>query len=283
MATNTSLKKEISNTGKKTPTPEQQLHHTLNVMGPEIQRALPKHMDADRIARIALTAVRTTPKLLQTDQKSFLAALMQASQLGLEPNTPLGHAYLIPYGAQTQFQLGYQGLLDLAYRTGEYQVIYAKEVFENDEFHYEFGLNPDLKHVPSSESEGEPVGYYAVYRLKNGGYNFEYWPRAKVLAHAKSTSKSFKNGPWQTNFDAMAKKTVIKSLLKYAPKSIEFAESLTHDEKVMSFDENKSIIDITPNEADMEEVPSIEEPSVDEPQKPSDTLEEGSEVQGSMI
>ncbi|MGV3084582.1 recombinase RecT [Enterococcus dispar] len=246
MATNDSVKNELTKPSKKKLTPEQQLNHTLTLMGPEIQRALPKHMNADRIARIALTAVRNTPKLLQTDQKSFLAALMQASQLGLEPNTPLGQAYLIPYGNQTQFQLGYQGLLDLAYRTGEYQVIYAKEVYINDEFEYEYGLNPDLKHVPAMEPDGDPVGYYAVYRLKNGGYSFEYWPKQKVLLHAKKFSKSFSNGPWKTNFDEMAKKTVIKSLLKYAPKSIEFAEAVSNDETIKTFDqESKEVIDVT--------------------------------------
>lgn len=238
MINTTDLQNEISAASKqiqqkqKTASPEQQLKHTLDLMMPEIQRALPKHMDADRIARIALTAVRNTPKLLETDSTSFLAALMQSSQLGLEPNTPLGQAYLIPYGKQTQFQIGYQGMLELAYRTHEYKVIYAKEVYANDEFSYELGLNPDLKHIPAQNPMGEPIGYYAVYNLINGGFMFEYWTKEKVELHASKFSKSRNNGPWKTNFDEMAKKTVLKSLLKYAPKSIEFSESISADETV---------------------------------------------------
>ncbi|CAM5244876.1 hypothetical protein LSPH24S_06379 [Lysinibacillus sphaericus] len=109
-------------------------------------------MDADRIARIALTAVRATPKLLECDQMSFLAALMQSAQLGVEPNTGLGQAYLIPYGKQVQFQLGYKGLIDLAVRSGQYKAIYAHEVYKEDEFSFAYGLHKDLVHVPSTNS-----------------------------------------------------------------------------------------------------------------------------------
>lgn len=161
-------------------------------MGPEIQRALPKHMDADRIARIALTAVRTTPKLLDCDQFSFLAALMQSAQLGLELNTGLGQAYLIPYGKQVQFLLGYKGLIDLAVRSGQYKAIYAHEVFQEDKFSYSYGLHKDLVHVPSQNPQGEPIGYYAVYHLKNGGYDFVYWTRERIEKHAHKFHKQFR-------------------------------------------------------------------------------------------
>ena len=94
---------------------------------------------------------------------------MQAAQLGVEPNTPIGQAYLIPYGNQVQFQLGYKGLIDLAYRSGEVQSIQAHEVHENDTFEYELGLNPKLKHVPAMKDRGPVILYYAVIKLKNGG------------------------------------------------------------------------------------------------------------------
>jgi len=216
---------------KKPPT----LVDYINGMKPEIQRALPAHLDADRIARIAITTLRTNKALQQCDPMSFVAALMQAAQLGLEPNTPLGHAYIIPYKGQATFQLGYQGILDLAYRTGEYQTIYAQKVYSNDAFDYEYGLDPYLKHKPASKPEGEPVFYYAVYKLKNGGTNFAVMSREQIDKHAQRFSQSFKSGggtPWQTDYDSMALKTVLKVAMKYAPKSAEFSKQLATDETV---------------------------------------------------
>lgn len=273
MATTQELTKQMSNKATKSNkelSPEQKLNHTLKLMGPEIQRALPKHMNADRIARLALTAVRNTPKLLETDQKSFLAALMQASQLGLEPNTPLGQAYLIPYGKETQFQIGYQGLLTLAYRTEEYETIYAQEVYENDEFSQELGTNPNLVHVPANDPQGDPVGYYAVFILKNGGKMFQYWSRSKMEKHAKKFSKSYSRGPWQTNFDEMAKKTVLKALLKYAPKSIEFGQAVGADETIKTelSDEMTGVRDIT-DEVNENNKADQDNSKIDEPQKES--------------
>lgn len=211
----------------------------INSMKPEIERALPKHIDADRIARIAITAIRTNKDLQSCEPMSFIAALMQASQLGLEPNTPLGEAYIIPYKDKgipsARFEVGYKGLLSLAHRTGEYQTIYAMEVYANDEFDYAYGLEPYLTHKPAEEPEGEPVRYYAVYHLKNGGREFRVWSRKKVEQHADKYSMAFKRGwtsPWKTDFDSMAKKTVLKDLLKYAPKSIEFSRALSMDETI---------------------------------------------------
>lgn len=254
MATNEKVKQQLaqqSNGGvQKQPSPEQTLNALLKRMGSEIQRALPKHMDADRIARIALTAVRTTPKLLECDQMSFMAAVMQSAQLGVEPNTGLGQAYLIPYGKQVQFQLSYKGLIDLATRSGQYKAIYAHEVYANDEFRFSYGLDKDLVHIPSQEPNGEPIGYYAVYHLKNGGYDFVYWTKERVDQHAQKFSQAVQKGwtsPWKTNYDAMAKKTVLKEVLKYAPKSIELQKTVEADSTIKTeINEDMSqVIDVT--------------------------------------
>jgi len=254
MATTKDVKNQLANKQnngvQQQVSPEQSLNAMLKRMGPQIQRALPKHMDADRIARIALTAVRTTPKLLACDQTSFLAAIMQAAQLGVEPNTGLGQAYLIPYGNQVQFQLGYKGLIDLAVRSGQYKSIYAHEVFANDELTFEYGLYKDLKHKPASIPDGEPIGYYAVYHLQNGGYDFVYWTRERIDQHAHKFSQAVQKGwtsPWKTNFDAMAKKTVLKEVLKYAPKSIELQKTVEADSTIkneLSADMS-DVIDVT--------------------------------------
>lgn len=229
------------------------LEDWLKKMKPQLARALPKHVNPDRILRIAMTTIRTSPKLRSCEPMSFLAALMQSAQLGLEPNTPLGEAYLIPYdtkdGMKAQFQIGYRGIIALAQNTGQYRSIYAHERYENDDFNYQLGLHKDLKHIPNDEPKGEPTHYYAVYHLLNGGYDFVVWSRKKVEQHRDHYSKSakFQDSAWQTDFNAMAKKTLLIALLKYAPKSIELAKQLAMDETVKK--------DIAP---DMSEVPAEE-------------------------
>lgn len=188
---------------------------------PAIEAALPKSagLNGERMARLAVTAIRINPKLAQCTPESFLGSLMVLSQLGLEPNTPLGLGYLIPYKRECTFQIGYKGLLELAYRTGQYQFIDAEIVHENDDFVYKKGLNPVLEFTPADKDRGKVIGYYAVYRLKNGGDNFKYWTKEACEQHGRKYSKSYNNGPWKTDFDRMALKTVLKDLLNYAPKS----------------------------------------------------------------
>jgi recombination protein RecT len=206
----------------------------LTAMKSQIEMALPKHMNAERIMRIALTAYNSNPKLAQCEVMSILGALMTSAQLGLEPNTPLGQAYIIPYNGKAQFQLGYKGVLDLCYRTGSFKRISAHEVYKNDSFEYEYGLNQILRHKPADMPEGEATKYYAVYELKDGGTGMVVASREKIIAHAKKYSKSFGNGPWVSDFDEMAKKTLILEVLKYAPKSIEISKALVDDGAVRS-------------------------------------------------
>lgn len=151
----------------------------IKQMEGEIKKALPSVLTPERFTRIVLSALSTNPKLAATTPQSFLAAMMTAAQLGVEPNTPLGQAYLIPYFnnktrcSECQFQLGYKGLIDLAYRSGEVSVIQAQVVYANDEFTFSFGLDPQLKHVPAHENRGEPIYVYAMFRTKDDGYGFE--------------------------------------------------------------------------------------------------------------
>ena len=189
--------------------------------------AVPKTVTPERMARIAMTAVTKNPKLALCSPSSFFGALLTAAQLGLEVNTPLGQSYLIPYngkrGMECQFQLGYQGILDLAYRTGQFRRIKAVVVHEGDDFTYSYGLHAVLTHVP--KMIGTPTHVYALYELLNGGIDFEVWTWDQIIAHAKRYSQSFSKADsgWQTAPEEMAKKTVLKALLKYAPKSVEYA------------------------------------------------------------
>lgn len=220
----------------------------IAVMAPAIKAALPSVMTPERFTRITLSALSTNPKLKECSPNSFLGAMMTAAQLGLEPNTPLGQAYLIPlrnHGKmECQFQMGYRGLIDLAYRSGEVSIIQAHTVRENDDFQYELGLDPKLRHIPARENRGNPIAYYAVFKTKDGGYGFQVMSMEEVRQHAQKYSKSYGNGPWQTNFDEMAKKTVLKKVLKYAPLKSDFVRAVMQDETIKT--------DIS---ADMAEIP----------------------------
>lgn len=204
----------------------------------EIAKALPSVITPERFTRIVTSAISTTPQLAQTTPQSFLGAMMTAAQLGMEPNTPLGQAYLLPYKnkgvLECQFQLGYKGLIDLAYRSGQVTIIQAHEVHENDDFSYSFGLEPKLHHVPALDDRGPIVCYYAMFRTKDSGFGFEVMSREDIESHAKRYSKSYGGGfsPWSTNFDEMAKKTVLKKCLKYAPLKSDFVRAVASDETI---------------------------------------------------
>lgn len=240
----------------------------IKAMEPEIKKALPSVITPERFTRMALSTLNTTPKLMECSQMSFLGALMNAAQLGLEPNTVLGQAYLIPYKnkgkMECQFQIGYKGLIDLAYRNEQVQIIQAQCVYENDEFEYELGLESKLKHRPALSDRGSLLLVYALFKLKNGGYGFEVMSKEDIDSHAKKYSQSFNSSysPWKTNYEEMAKKTVVKKLLKYAPIKSDFATATAQDETIKSFD--NSVIDMSEIADETEVVAESEYKEVDE-------------------
>lgn len=203
----------------------------------EIAKALPSVLTPERFTRITLSALSSNPTLQQCSPKSFLGAMMTAAQLGMEPNTPLGQAYLIPYknhgNEECQFQLGYKGLIDLAYRSGQIKTIQAQIVHKNDEFEVEYGTNNSLVFKPKMDGDpGEAVSVWGMFQTKDGGYGYEVMSIDAVRNFARKYSKAFSNGPWQTNFEEMAKKTVLKKALKYAPLSSDFKRGLSADETI---------------------------------------------------
>ena len=233
----------------------------IKAMEPAIKKALPSVITPERFTRMVLSALSSTPKLAECSPQSFLAAMMTAAQLGVEPNTALGQAYLLPYRnhgqMECQFQLGYKGLIDLAYRSGEVSVIQAHTVYENDVFEYELGMDPKLRHVPAKADRGEAVAYYAMFKTKDGGYGFEVMSVDDVQRHAQRYSKSYGSGssPWRSNFDEMAKKTVLKRALKYAPLKSDFVRGVAQDETIKAelSDEMYAVPDETVFEAEGEE------------------------------
>lgn len=207
----------------------------VKALGPELKKALPSVITPERFTRVALSALNNTPQLQKCTPMSFISALLNAAQLGLEPNSPLGQAYLIPYKnkgvLETQFQIGYKGLIELAYRNGAIQTIQAQVVYENDVFEYEYGLNPKLIHRPAFSDRGEAVYFYGLFKTTQGGFGFSVMSRADMDAFAATYSKALGTSysPWKTNYEEMAKKTVIKQALKYAPIKTEFQRALSTD------------------------------------------------------
>ena len=207
----------------------------IKSMEGEIKKALPSVITPERFTRMVLSALSVNPKLASCTPKSFLGAMMSAAQLGLEPNTPLGQAYLIPYKNkgvdEVQFQIGYKGLIDLAYRSGEVEVVQAQIVYENDKFECQYGLEPKLVHTPADKDRGQPIKVYALFRTKSGGYGFEVMSMDDCREHAKKYSKAYnyESSPWKTNFEEMCKKTALKRVLKYAPMKSDFMRGIVQD------------------------------------------------------
>ena len=219
------LTKRVQNNAAATGDQPQTVYQLIEGQKAEISRALPKHMDADRLARIAITVIKQTPKLAQCEPISLVGALMTASQLGLEPG-PLGEAYLVPFGNQVTFIPGYRGLIKLAWQSGQLETIAAHVVHEHDHFDYAFGLDATLEHKPALTKRGKPVAVYAVAKFKHGGHAFEVMSIDDVEA-IRARSKTPNNGPWKSDWNAMAKKTAIKQLMKFLPLSPELHNAAT--------------------------------------------------------
>ena len=229
----------------------------------ELEKAVPSCMSAERLARIAVTTIRLNPKLAECTPQSFLGALFQSAQLGLEPNVE-GQAYLIPYTnskcqngkwvrvPEVQFQIGYKGYIELFYRHSNAVSIDMHTVYENDTFEHSYGTEAYIKHIPSLKDRGEAIAYYAVAKLKNGGVLFKVMSKDACIEHGKTHSKVFdketktfkKDSPWAKEPDAMCKKTVLIQLTKLLPKSVELQKALAMDNTT------KSVV-----KADMFEVP----------------------------
>jgi recombination protein RecT len=245
----------------KPMTEEERARKTLQAqianMAKEFERALPEKIGVERMMRVVMTAILKNPTLALCEPTSFMGSLLQALQLGLEVNTPLGQAYLIPRKRKDRngqflywecnFQIGYQGLLALCYRYCDkdgkcaYRMITAEIVHEGDYFDYRYGTKQFLDHRPEGIKGAKPTHVWALYELDNGGQRFVVWTWDEAMAHGEEFSDSFnKDRPWaspwlssETSQEEMAKKSVMKSLLKYAPKSVEIESAVNADGNVV--------------------------------------------------
>ena len=198
----------------------------------QIQRALPGHMSADRMARVALTAMTRTPKLAECTQASFFKCLLDLSAWGLEPDGRRAH--LIPYGKECTLVLDYKGIVELAFRSGYVKSIHSDCVHGGDLFTLDCGKI--RHHSPWSwrmdhekpESQGDVIGAYCIVELKDGASHHEVMTRQEIDGIRKR-SKAGNAGPWVSDFSEMAKKTVFRRASKWLPLSAEVQEAFEKD------------------------------------------------------
>jgi len=205
---------------------------------PQIKLALPKHLDPQRMTRVFMTEVRKNPKLALCDRASFMGAIIVCAQLGLEPGNGLGHSYLIPYGKEAQMQIGFQGMIELVERNGKV-TIDADVVYEKDNFDYIRGTEAYIKHKPyfGKEPRGEIIAAYAIAKYVDGRTKFIVLPISEI-EKARSHSQRQSKGPWDTHYDQMAKKTAVKRLFKYLPKSADIAKAIEIEDRLEEGNQN---------------------------------------------
>lgn len=214
-----------------------------------LTEVLPKNLSPERICRIALNEFRKNPNLQQCSVQSFLGAVMNASTLGLEIGETLGHAYLIPRKGQCQFHLGYKGMIELANRAGV--LVTSNLVYEGDEFYAEYGNEERLKHIVKPHLTNTYQFVYAYIRTKEDKFKMEIMSPAdinKIMERSPSSHKP--DSPWTRDFNAMAKKTVIRQLFKYMPISNDLSKAIALDEQAeLGIQHNDFQIDVeTTNE-----------------------------------
>jgi len=213
---------------QQSASPVARFSKVLDRMKPQIALALPKHMSADRMARLALTAFSTTPALQKCRTDSILASLMTATQLGLEPGIN-GQGYLIPYKDTCTFVPGWKGLVDLVSRAGR-ATVWTGAVFAGDQFDYQLGDEPFCRHKPG-DSEGNFTHVYAIGRVKDAQMPvIEVWTKGKVRKHLDQYNKVGSRHyalQSENNFEMYARKVALLQVLKYMPSSIELANAIT--------------------------------------------------------
>lgn len=198
-----------------------QLRDLLAANTKAISSLVPDHLTPDRLMRVAVNCVAKTPGLQKCSPTSLLRSVMAAAEVGLEPGGVLGQFYLVPFGTECTPIIGYRGLLELARRSGQVASIRAVVVRDKDRFRMTEGIEQVIDHEPFLDGDAGPLKYvYAVCRLRDGSVQVEVMSRAQVDA-IRSRSRSGSSGPWATDYDEMAKKTVLRRLAKWLPLSSE--------------------------------------------------------------
>lgn len=284
------------------------LQAKIRRMEQQFQLAMPRGIEAVQLVRDALTCLQANPKLAECEHKSVLGSLMTCAQLGLRPGVSvLGQAYLLPFwdsklerpgggkgGHRAQLVIGYQGYVELAYRSGRIASLHARRVYTNDYFEIEYGAAEDKwVHRPYLDGpRGDVRLYYAVGRTVDGGYRITDPVSVADMRQYRDRHATAKNrngevvGPWVDHFDAMADKTMIRTLMKLLPKSTEQQQAIAHDGGVR-VDIAPDAINTEPDYVDGEVVDdpapipaeSRPEPETQQPTEPAPADEPPADVQ----
>lgn len=213
----------------------QTIRQLLEKQRSQIKIALPKGWNEERFNRVVMTAIQANPQLAECEPMSMVRSVMEAAQLGLEIGGVLGHGYLIPRWNgkkqcnEVQFQPGYKGLIELAMRSGKVSVVYARTVYEKDQFFHKDTLEREILEYEAyrGADRGKAWAWYAVARMKDGGAKCVVRYRDQIDAHrARGANKG--RSPWDSDYDAMGEKTVLKILCKTLPVSVEDARAINH-------------------------------------------------------
>lgn len=212
-----------------------ELMHSPAVVG-KLNEVWSSPQMANSFMSSVISVANGNPQLRKAEPMSIIGAAMVAATMQLQVIPTLGQCYIIPYGSKAQFQVGYLGLLQLCQRSGQFKKILAAPVHEGE---YISGDEFDEDYVfdKKQRKSDKIVGYMAKFELLNGFTKVAYWDVERIKAHATKFSQAYRSGytsPWKSNFDAMAQKTVLKSILKYAPKSIEMQNAVTFDQAVVN-------------------------------------------------
>ena len=236
---------------------------------PRMSSVMPKHMSSERMYQLALSTYNQTPGLAECSPQSVLGCLMKCTALGLEPSAVdgLGRAYILPYynkktsHKEAQLIIGYRGYIDLARRSGQIVDISARAVHQGDLFEYEFGMSEYIRHVPSAEYDGtQPLTHvYMVAHFKDGGHYIDVMTRNEVDA-VRKRSKSSSYGPWVTDYDAMARKTIIRRSFPYLPVSVEVQADVVSDERtpVVNGSESGPMFEFMDDQYDQQEFMEVD-------------------------
>jgi len=224
---------------------------------PSLQSVAARHLRPERLYRLLVVNVTKTPALQKCSMESIFRAALQSAELGLEPGSATGQGYLVPYGDQCTFIPGYRGLILLAFRSGHVQSVSAQVVYQGDHFEFEMGLAPKLRHIPSFDAARDPKDItfaYCVVKLKDGGEIYDVMTRGEI-DRIRSRSKAGGSGPWVTDYAEMARKTVTRRCLKYAPMSVEMSKALALEEAYDTGD--NGVLEAEFESLDLSDVPEV--------------------------
>lgn len=227
-----------------------------------IAKICASHVSPQRATRVMLACVSRTPALMKCSMCSLAMVMMQSAELGLECGSALGEAYVVPFRnnktgtMEAQFMPGYRGLICLAYRSGSVLSVQSQVVYDGDEFQFEYGLEPTLRHVPTGSVDAKKITHaYCVIRLRDADAVYDVMTRQEI-DRIRARSASSASGPWVTDYAEMAKKTVTRRALKYVPMSIEMSKAIAADVAVETGDFSMLGEFDAPIDVDYEEAPA---------------------------